>query len=199
MVKWGQPFAVSDRARIEVAIADAQKRTGARLSLIVVPLSDHYSLYAPLWAAIGALIINGLAALLLPQLGIRAGYVIGASSFVILTLVFDWLPLRLRIVPARIKLSRAQHLAHREFAVHVVGPSHERNGVLFFVSIGERYVEVLADREIHQQVGTEAWEKVVADFLVAARENHLVDGILVAISQLQALLEAHCPPSTTPE
>jgi putative membrane protein len=194
-----QPLTVSERDRIEIAMAEAQKRTGARFSLIVVPISDHYSLYAPLWAAIGALIITGIAALVRPELGIRAGYVIGAASFVVLTFVFDWLPLRLRIVPERIKLSRAQQLAHREFAVHVVGPSNERNGVLFFVSMGERYVEVLADRDIHRQVGSQAWEKVVADFLVAARENRFAEGTLVAISALQALLEAHYPSAPTPQ
>ncbi len=193
MVKWGRPLSDADRDRIEAAMTEAQKGSRARFSLVMVPMSDRYAPYPPLWGAIGALLITGIVALLRPELSIRVGYVISGAGFVLLTLLFDLIPFRLLIVPRRMKHRLAQQLAHREFAVQIIGASKERNGVLFFVSLRERYVEVLADRDIHQRVGSQAWEKIVADCLAAARQGRLADGVLNAISDLKTLLETHYP------
>ena len=59
-----------------------------------------------------------------------------------LTILLDVLPIRLAMVPARVKQASARNLAHREFAAHLMGEGPYRMRILMFVSLGERYVEI---------------------------------------------------------
>jgi putative membrane protein len=61
------------------------------------------------------------------------------------------------------------------------------------VSLGERYVEVIADRDIHARVAEGTWNKIVADFITAVRAGRLADGFIAAIEACGRVLETHCP------
>jgi hypothetical protein len=109
-------FTPVEHQRIQTAIATIEQSTAADLDMVVVRVSDRYSLYPFVWAAIGALLATGLAVLLRPELASRTAIVIQLSFLIVLTLLFDWLPIRLSLVPARVKHAHARQLAHREFA-----------------------------------------------------------------------------------
>lgn len=191
MVVAGSPFTPAERDRIDAAVAAAEQRTGAHFALAIVKASDRYALFPLVWAAALALSAMGVLALLQPALTIGEGFLVDAGLFILLALILDWWPLRLRIVPAAIKRSHAHALAHRQFASHILASAQHRNGVLFFVSLGERYVEILADRETHERVATGTWEKLVADFVAAVKANRLADGFVTAVEACGATLEAH--------
>jgi putative membrane protein len=179
--------------RVHEAVAAAELRTRARLILVLVPASDHYALYPPLWAALAALAGGGFLAVAQPGLGLPLGFLLQAALFLVLTALFHLWPLRLALVPRHEKHLAAARLAHREFAVHIVGHAPERNGVLLFVSLGERYVEILADREIHAKVGAGEWDRIVADFAASMTGGHTADGLVGAIAACGAVLETHYP------
>jgi len=170
-----------EKKRIHAAVAAAEARTHVHIATAIVPASDRYALYPLVWGALATLIAGGGVALFWPQLPQREGFAIEAALFVAVSLVLDWWPLRIRLVPQRIRHSRASAFAHREFAVRVLGNSSGRSGLLLFASLGERYVELLADREVHKRVGTEAWNRIVADLVAAARASRIADGIVAAI------------------
>jgi putative membrane protein len=186
-------LAPEERGRIRAAVAAAEQRTSAHFALVIVQACDRYALFPVIWAAVLALFATGAVALLRPALSIGTGFIINAALFVALVFILDWWPLRLRMVPGTIKRHHARQLAHREFAVRIVGNSHHRNGVLFFVSLRERYIEVLADREIHKRVAPETWENLVADFIAAVKANQLAEGFIAAVASCGAALEAHFP------
>ena len=188
-----RPLTSGERDRIDAVIESAQHRTSADFALVIVPISDRYALYPALWAAAIALSVTGIVALVRPEYSMLTGFFINSSLFIALALLLDWMPLRMRIVPAEVKRRHAHELAHREFAVQVVAPGTHRNGVMFFVSLGERYVEIMADREIHSRAAGDAWDKTVANFLVAVRENRLADGLVSAVEACAAILEMHYP------
>jgi putative membrane protein len=106
------------------------------------------------------------------------------------------MPLRIRLAPAEVKRTHARQLAHREFAVRIVAPGTRRTGVMFFVSIGERYAEILADRDTHALVANEngTWNKIVDRFLAAVKAGRLADGVVDAVEACGAILEEHHPP-----
>ncbi len=182
-----------ERERIESALKAIEQRTAAHLSVVVIPASDRYSLYPLVWGQFGALLIVAIVSALRPGLGIRASILIQVPAMIALALLFDWLPIRVLLVPKRIKQSRARQLAHSEFAAHVVRASH-RDLLLFFVSLGERYVELIADRGIHSLVPDGAWDKIVGDFLAAVKGGRVADGVVTAIQACGAILEQHHPP-----
>ena len=187
------PLTDEERARIKAAVTRAEQRTSAHFAFVVVPASERYALFPVAWAAVAALSVTGVLALLSPALGIGEGFLVNAALFIVLALVLDWLPLRMRIVPAAIKREHARHLAHREFATRIVGGAQHRNGVLFFVSLGERYVEVLADRDIHKRVAPDTWDALVARFVDAVKAGRLADGVVAAVETCGATLAEHYP------
>ena len=189
------PLTDAERERIHAATAAVERRTSALFALTIVPVSERYLLFPLVWGAVLALTATGVLALIRPDLGIGLGFVINAALFIVLSLVFDWLPLRLMLVPRRAKQAHARQLAHREFAARILANAQHRNGVLFFVSLGERYVEVIADRDIHARVPAGTWDKIVADFISTVKSGRLADGFIAAIDAIATVLEAHYPRS----
>lgn len=193
MVTARSPLSPAEHQRIDAAVAAAEQRTGAHFALAVVPASDRYALFPLVWAAVLALSATGVLALLRPALAIGEGFLIDAGLFILLALILDWRPLRLLIVPAAIRRNHARALAHREFASRILADARRRNGVLFFVSLGERYVELVADRETHARVAPGTWEKLVADFIAAVKADRLADGFVAAVEACGAVLGEHYP------
>ncbi|HZC45525.1 MAG TPA: TPM domain-containing protein [Candidatus Acidoferrum sp.] len=187
------PLTSSERERIDAAIKSAGDRTSADFALVIVPASDRYTLYPPLWAAIIALLATGIVALLRPGYSIRTGFMINGALFAALALVLDWTPIRMLLVPTEVKRRHARELAHREFAVRIVAPGTRRDGVMFFVSIGERYAEILADRDIHALAPAGTWNRIVDEFLAAVKAGRLADGVLHAVEACGAILQEHHP------
>lgn len=181
-----------ERRRIESATGEIERSTSAHLAVVVVPVSDRYSLYPMVWGQLGALLLVGIVAAFWPGLGIRAAILIQLPAMIALTLLFDWLPIRIALVPKPIQQSHARQLASREFATRVVHGSH-RNRILFFVSLSERYVELIADRGVHSLVSDGTWNKIVDEFLTTVKAGRVADGVLDAIAACGAILKEHHP------
>jgi putative membrane protein len=73
-------------------------------------------------------------------------------------------------VPTYVKHAQARHLAHREFHAHFADDKSTAC-ILFFVSLGEHYVEIIADHETHARVPSNAWNKIVSDFSAAIAQS----------------------------
>jgi putative membrane protein len=180
-------FTPDELRRIHDAIASIKRTTAMDIDVVVTPVSDRYSLYPLMWAALGALMLTGFATLLWPRVGGRASMLIQISVLLVLFVLFDWLPVRLRIVPMQVKRSHARQLAHREFAAHVAAGAN-RNRILLFVSIGERYVEIIADHKTHGLVPQGTWDKIVGDFVTTVKSGRVADGLFDAIEACRAVV-----------
>jgi putative membrane protein len=187
------PFTPEEHQRIQAAIAAIERSTAADLDIVVTRVSDRYSLYPFVWAAIGSLLATGLAVLFRPELASRTAMVIQLSFIIVLTLLFDWPPIRLSLVPTRVKHAHARQLAHREFAARIAGDDRHRNRILLFVSLAERYVEIIADHATHAMVPGSVWDKIVSDFLATVKAGGVADGLLAAVDSCGAVLKAHHP------
>jgi putative membrane protein len=180
-----------DQAVIRAALNQAEARTHARFAISVIPVSDRYLAYPLAWSGLLAMLAGGVLAALCPEMTLRMAFLIEAAVFAVATLALDWLPLRLLLVPRALQHRRAQALAHREFAAHIL--SSGRSGMLFFVSLGERYVEILADRTVHERVGEKTWNEIVDAFAANARQGKVLEGLLAAVERCADLLETHFP------
>jgi putative membrane protein len=178
-----------EKTRIHAAIADAESRTHLHVAVSVVPASDHYLLYPIAFSAVAALLIGGALAIGRPHVPLREAFAVEAIAFVVLSILFEWWPLRLKLVPRKIRRHRAQVLAHREFAARILASSERRGGVLFFVSLGERYVQILADRQTHARMGVATWERIVADYIATAKHKPVADAVIQAVQACAAVLQ----------
>ena len=71
--------------------------------------------------------------------------------------------------------------------------TEHNNGVLIYLLLVDRDVEIVADRGIHQHVGNNGWEKICHDMEVLFRKSEFEAGVLQGVAEISAELEKHFP------
>ena len=94
------------------------------------------------------------------------------------------------LVPRRLRYRHAHDNAMKQFLARNVHITAARTGVLIFVSLAERYAEVVADSGINAKVRQDDWDGVVAGLIDACAARRLADGFVTAIGR-----SARCLPS----
>jgi putative membrane protein len=189
----GAHLKADEQKRLSAALAEADKRTTARFELVTVPVSDRYALYPLIYGAAVGLAVLGALALFWPELTLRIGFYAAAGAFAVSSFLFEWLPLRLLLVPRHAKHWECWELAHRSFAARVLAQTDRKPGIVLFVSLGERYVEVVTDRDVDLKVPQGTWDVVIADFTRAAKQKRLADGLIAAVDACTKVLATHYP------
>ncbi|MBU6297893.1 MAG: TPM domain-containing protein [Alphaproteobacteria bacterium] len=186
-------LSAEQRTKLHAACEAAEARTHARFVLVTMHVSDRYALYPLVYGAVLGFTALGALALFWPELSLRPAFFAAAAVFAVASLVLDWLPLRLRVVPKRVKHAHARTMAHHAFAARVLAQNDHKPGIVFFVSLGERYVEVVTDRDVDKRIPQKTWDGVIAEFAAAAKAGRITDGFLAAVESCTKVLEMHYP------
>jgi len=110
---------------------------------------------------------------------------------------------RFAVEPA-LPLARVlRNVAPRERALEVFGnlriwDTEENCGVLVYLLLADRDVEIVADRGIHAHVGTAAWEVVCRTMEAAFHAGRFTEGVEAGIAEINALLVRHFPRADLP-
>jgi len=89
----------------------------------------------------------------------------------------------------------------RERALEVFGrlrvwDTEENCGVLVYLLLADRAVEIVADRGINRRVGDAPWEAICRKMESAFRERRFEEGAIGGIEAINALLAQHFPRTT---
>lgn len=95
-------------------------------------------------------------------------------------------------------VSVVRGLTPRERAVHVfsvlrVWDTEENTGVLLYLQLVDRDIEIVADRGIARLIDQSAWEAVCRRMEDAFRAGRYEPGVLAGIEEVSALLSRHFP------
>lgn len=85
--------------------------------------------------------------------------------------------------------TRALHL----FSTLRVWDTEYNNGVLIYLLLADRRIEVLADRGIMDRVGHEPWAHITQQLAASLHEGRFEQGLSQAIEAVTRLLSAHFP------
>ncbi|MGB6449598.1 MAG: TPM domain-containing protein [Steroidobacteraceae bacterium] len=124
----------------------------------------------------------------------------------------------LEAIERAIRESRTQHVGEIRFAVegalhgarlyHGQSPreraievfsllrmwdTEHRNGVLIYLLLADRAVEIVADRGAHARIGSEGWEGICCKMQAAFREGRYEAGAIAGIQMVTACLAEHFP------
>ncbi|MCM2318580.1 MAG: TPM domain-containing protein [Pseudomonas sp.] len=99
----------------------------------------------------------------------------------------------------RIELLRQQSARERAlevFSLLRVWDTEQNNGVLVYLLLADRDVEIVADRGIAARVGTQEWESICQVMEQAFRQGRFEEGALEGIRAVTRLMVEHFPAST---
>lgn len=188
----------ADRERIASAIREAEMQTGGEIYAVLARRSDEYFYVAGFIACCGMIVTAVIAAfvahyywfdLTLPKFALA----ILAAFICVIVLLATVPPLRMLLVPHRVRYRRAHLNALQQFIARNVHLTNKRTGILLFVSIAERYAEVVADAGINAKVEQKDWNEIVAILSAHASKGTISDGFVEAIGKAGNLLALHVP------
>jgi len=116
--------------------------------------------------------------------------------FLIVALVVHVPAVRRVLTPRTLKAHRVAKAAQHQFAAVSARAVGSDTGVLIFVALEDRQVQVLADAAIHQKCGDAVWEEAAQAIRGAMRAGKdPTGGIVEAIAICGAALREHFPSS----
>jgi len=87
----------------------------------------------------------------------------------------------------------AQQRAVEVFSRLRVWDTEHNNGVLIYLLLADRDVEIVADRGIHVRLGKEVWEAICHEMEAAFRQGNFEAGVLAGIHAMGEHLSRHFP------
>ena len=145
---------------IAAAFAAARAKTRAPLQGVLAQTSSDYALVPVLLAAV--------AAILAPWWWLRRADMAPSQVFFDQLLLFAVLlalaslaRVRVALAPAALKRSAGHRAALVQFALRGLDRAPARNGVLLYVSLGERYARIVADAGWDARVSHAEWRAVI--------------------------------------
>ena len=187
-------FTDADRQRIKEAVVAAEQHTSGEFVAVAARTSDAYHSVALLWAVGLTLVLPAPLLLFHAPLRYLHIYQLQIVTFILLALIFEYLPgLHMSLVPKRLRYAHASRLAHAQFYEQGVHLTREHSGVLLFVSMAERYVEIVADKGIHEKIGEARWQGIVEGFTARVGAGDVVGGFVTAIAACGEAMAEHYP------
>ena len=96
-------------------------------------------------------------------------------------------------LPALLAGRSARERAIEHFTRLRVWDTEDNAGVLIYLLLADRRVEIVADRGIHARVGETAWETICGAMQQEFAKERFEAGMLVGLASISDLLAAHFP------
>jgi putative membrane protein len=183
----------TDRVRIADAIRAAEANTAGEIYVVVAGEASQFRSIPVLWAAIVALIVPW-PLFVLTDLPAGVILMVQVVTFVALATVFSLDRIRHSLVPPSIAATAARKAAQAQFLAHGVHLTAERTGILIYVALADRRVEIVADDGINRKVAQSELDQLADDVVAAARVDALAEGLVAAVNDAGKLLSQHFPP-----
>ncbi len=175
-------------------MVEAEKRTQGELVVVVARTCDEYgSAGWRLGVSLAALAFLGLV-LLAPEASAAQILGVQAAGLAMGHLLARAAPIRRRLISREAAETRVAERAWRAFAENGLTRTRGRNGILIFVALFERRVNVLADEGIDRVLAPEeSWQEVVDLALHGLRRGEPSSGLVAAVRRCGEILSAHVP------
>ncbi len=192
----------SDRERVGSRIAALENITDAEVVCAVATESGRYDraeslcgLFVGLlalisgnkivglggWDAAASLSVGGQAGLMV------AGFVAGS------VLASYWHGLRRLLVGTNELQSEVRRSVHQVFSQHGVGGTRHQGGLLIYLSLFERRLEIRCDRALVEKIPQADLEAIRDAVLAKVRTGHVAEGLLAGLDRAEEILARVLP------
>jgi putative membrane protein len=191
------PISKEEHDAVAAAIGAAEQRSSGQLVCVLAHASSSYAHVPILWASVLALLLPW-PLIYLTDWSVERIFVLQLVLFLVAGVALSWTPLRLALVPRPVRQARSHRAAIEQFFLRHVSHTANRNGVLIFVSLAERYARIIADEGIAAKVPNTAWQAAIDALVAHMRDGRVAAGFIAAIERCGAVLAVHAPPDGSP-
>lgn len=184
---------VQEKNKLREEIKTVEAQTDGEIVTVITEACEEYYFVFSLWAAVIALFTPWVCSLVNSFISLQQLMLIQTLVFCSFWLLFYWTPIRYFLVPKYLKHRRARRMAHELFFMEKLHHKEQRNAVMLFVAVKERYVEILADADIDKKVDASVWKSIVDAFVGHVKAKRIAQGYEAAINQCGELLIEHFP------
>ena len=204
----GLKLSKDDMKKIGSAVKKAESKTSGEIATAIIKESYDYAIYELMFAVVigfGYFVIMMFFAGNIEQIlqekfwDYSVNYLImfyGFSTFIVITIFYfigNISSIDRLIVPKKIRLQKVQERATRYFMESGVYNTKDRTGILIFISILERRVELLADSGINEKISAEKWQNIVNNIIKGIKQKDIAAHLTESINECGDLLTEHFP------
>ncbi|MDE2386003.1 MAG: TPM domain-containing protein [Alphaproteobacteria bacterium] len=196
----GHDLSPAERRKVTEAITRAERATDGEIVVVAARASDDY-IHVPVHIAAGVALAVPLFVPLLARLApwsaisIHWLFVVQLCVFIAVALLLSLPALRHAVTPRKLMHKYAHRNAAAQFLATNIAATRARTGILIFVSLLERYVEVIGDKAIADKLSQADWQKIIDDMVPLLREKKATDALVLGVDRCGALLARHFPAS----
>ena len=102
-------------------------------------------------------------------------------------------PYTYKIVPKSIKRTRCDDFALYQFGKLGIGKTSSHKAILVFICQRERFIRIVADKQIDDIVPDDTWQKIVSQFISQAKDGQIAKGVLHVVENCGKILTEKFP------
>lgn len=192
-------LAATERQKVTLAIKKAELLTSGEIVVVAARQSDDY-VHVPLHIAAGVALavpfVLPFVSRFFPWSAISLFWVFMAQLlvFIAVATVLSLPPLRYWVTPKKLMHKYAHRNAAAQFLTVNTHGTGGRTGVLIFVSLEERYAEIIGDTAIASKVSQATWQSIIDEMIPHLRDGRLTEGLVHAVERCGHELARHFPP-----
>lgn len=179
----------SQKDTISNLIEQIETKSSAELVAVIAQKSGEY---ASLWALISAFImfIGSFVGLLFVDVGdmhifLWFQLLVFCGFYLLFYMYEDFF---IKYLPKDYRYSKASLFAYKSFNNLGLNKTKTKAGIMFFVSIDEKYVTIITDSAIKAKLHDEYWEAIVRDFIRKVKNGEFTKGYIEAIEGCSKVL-----------
>ncbi len=184
----------AEKLDVETAITKAENKTSAEIVAVIARASSGYSYVPYMWGSVIALAAPW-PLIHWTWMPVQTIYLIQLGVFAGVALLLHYPPLRFALVPRGIMQKRAHQRAMQQFVAQDIYTTAGHTGILLFVSVAERYAEIVVDCEVHERVPDEEWKGIIDKLTADIGRGHPAKALVEAIGRIGEHLAQHFPPT----
>lgn len=185
-------IAEDEQIKVSEAITAAEKRTSGEIVAVIAAESASY-LSVPFLVASTVALFVPWPLIYFTWMPVQWIFALQLLAFGLLALLLMPRGLRFRFVPRSILRGRAHRRAVEQFLTQDLDSTTGRTGVLVFVSVAERYAEIIADQALRDKVTAAEWQAIVDGMTAEIAAGRPCEGLVGAIGRVGDLMARHFP------
>jgi putative membrane protein len=191
-------FSEEDLTAIEDEVKLAEKDISGEIVPVFMERSHDYP--ESIWRAVAlGMLLSGMLVIFIDMLMGWAEFFLLRSHIIYLTSMIGgglimaalnvYFPSLRRRLTAGAQLEEQVHArAERTFLEYEIFRTRQRTGILIFISLFERRVEIIGDKGISEKVSADEWEQIVAKMVPYLHQRENKDAIVTGIRLCRELL-----------